>query len=189
MKTRSIHLRDLFKAPTAVTASSFGLVCDGSRKIDTTAGKLKIFIGRSGDVVDGYVARKFNMSSDAGAIADATSDKLGMAVIAAAAWKHDIVPKPVIAVMTARNVFNAGVSLYNGLNDPDKRSIRPPKSGKYAMAADNLSFGAFMLADELEQGSTNYRVARGIGYVAAGAGVIFGCVAAKRYLENDFDTV
>lgn len=189
MRTRSVHLHDLLQAPTAISVGSLELVREGSRDIDTTAGKIKIVLGRVGDLADGYVARRFDMSSDAGAIVDATCDKVGMAMIGAAAWEHAIVPKPVIATILARNVFNSAITLYNGLNDPCKRSIRPPKSGKYAMAADNIAFGAFMLADELEQGSANYRVARNVGYVATVAGLTFGLVAAKHYVQNDFDIV
>lgn len=189
MKTRSIHPADLLQVPTAISIASLELVREGCRDIDTPSGKVKIALGRTGDLLDGYVARRFNMSSDAGAIADATCDKVGMAMVGAAAWQHNIVPKSIIATMVARNIFNTGMTFHNGLNDPDKRAIRPPKSGKYAMAADNLAFGAFMLADELEQGSTSYRVARGVGYAAAAAGLAFGVIAAKHYAQSDFDTV
>lgn len=188
MKERDIQLADLLQLPTAITVGSFALVCDGSRKIDTTAGKLEIAAGRLGDIADGLVARKLDMSSDAGAVADAVCDKLGMAAIGTAMWQREIAPRPLLAAMAARNLVNAGATLYNGIRDTEKRAIRPPKSGKYAMAADNLSLGAFLLADELQQGSTAYKCARGLGYAAAAVGLVCGIDATRRYLRGDFDT-
>ena len=185
--TRQINAQDLLQAPTAITAASFAMVLDGSRKIDTPEGKAEAIIGRIGDIVDGYVARKFDMTSDAGAIADVTADKLGMLAIAIGAWRHDIVPKPILAAMAAKHVTNAAATLYNGLTDEKKRSIRPPKSGKYSMAADTVSLGAFMLADELEPHSPGYRIARRIGYTAFAAGMAFGTVSTRHYVKGEFD--
>lgn len=185
--TRDIRAKDLLQAPTAITAVSFGAVVEGSRRLDTREGKIQVIAGRIGDVVDGFVARKFDMSSDAGAIADVTADKLGMLAIATGAWKHDIVPRPILVAMAAKHITNAGATLYNGLTDDKKRSIRPPKSGKYSMAADTLSLGAFMLADELDPESSAYHVARGIGYTAFVAGMVFGAVSTRHYLKNEFD--
>lgn len=186
MKERDLNPTDLLQLPTAITLGSFALVCDGSRKIDTRAGKWEVAIGRLGDVVDGFVARKFNMSSDAGALADAACDKFGMAAIGTALWQHEIAPRPLLAIMATRNVVNAGATFYNGLRDTQKRAIRTPKTGKYSMAADNISLGAFMLANELQEGSTGYKFARGLGYAAATAGLIWGIDATKRYVTGDF---
>ncbi len=186
--TRSIRAKDLLQAPTAITAASFGLVIDGARQLDTPRGKVDVALGRTGDVIDGAVARRFDMTSDAGAIADVTADKAGMLAIAIGAWQHDIVPKPVLAIMAAKHLTNAVATLYNGLNDPEKRAIRPPKSGKYSMAADNLAIGAFMYASEQDPSTTRYRVARGIGYAATGVGLAFGAVSTRHYLKGEFDT-
>lgn len=185
--TRNIRAKDLLKLPTAITAASFAMVLDGSRQLDTRGGKTKVLIGRAGDVVDGFVARTFDISSDAGAIADVTADKLGMLAIALGALKHDIVPKPVLAAMAVKHTTNAAATLYNSLTDEKKRSIRPPISGKYGMAADTISLGAFMAADELEPGSPSYRIARGIGYAAFAAGMVFGAVSTRHYLKGEFD--
>ncbi len=173
--------------PTAITAGSFALVLDGSRKLDTTEGKLEVSIGRIGDVVDGFVARTLDQSSDAGAIADVTCDKLGMLAIGAGMWRHDIAPRPLLAMMATKHTVNAAATLYNGLTDEKRRSIRPPKSGKLSMAADNLSLGAFLLADELQPGTRSYEITRGIGYVAAAAGLALGAISTRHYLRGEFD--
>ena len=187
--TRNLRAKDLLKPPTAITAASFAMVLHGSQHLDTKTGKAEVVIGRIGDVVDGMVARKFEMSTDAGALADVTADKLGMLAIALSTAKHDIVPKPILTAMAIKHITNATATIYNGLTDKKQRSIRPPKSGKYGMAADTISLGAFMLADELEPGSPKYRLARGLGYAAFAAGMVFGAISTRRYLKGDFDEI
>lgn len=187
MTERHIDPRDLLQLPTAITAASFALVVDGSTRLDTRRGKAEVFAGRAGDVLDGIVARKLDMSSDAGAIADAACDKLGMLAIGISAWQRDIVPKPILAAMAAKHAVNSAATLYNGLRDEQRRSIRPPKSGKLGMVADNISIGAFIIAGELEQGSRGKRIALALGYTAAAAGLAFGAVAAHHYLRGEFD--
>ena len=71
-----------------------------------------IAAGRFGDVVDGFVARKLDMSSDAGAIADVVADKLGMLAISVGMWRHDIAPKPVLVGSGA---------MFGGASSADKR--------------------------------------------------------------------
>lgn len=85
-KEKVMNYRDLFTVSTAVTASSLGLVLNGCRSIDTIAGVNQIMLGRCGDLLDGYLARLLNQTSDMGAFADTAADKIGMAAIIAAAW-------------------------------------------------------------------------------------------------------
>ncbi len=160
---------------------------DGSRQLDTTKGKLEVAIGRFGDVVDGFAARKLHQSSDAGAIADAASDKAGMAMILGGMWHHDIAPKPILASMAVRHAINAGATLYHGFHDDDKRAMRPPKTGKYAMAADNVALLAFAAADECDKNSKEYRAMRKVGWIAAGAGLLLGIPTAIGYIRGNFD--
>lgn len=143
MATRDIHIRDLAKAPSIITATSFATVLHGVSRLDTAQGKCEVMLGRAGDLVDGYVARKFDCSSDAGAIADVTADKLGMLAIARGAWKTELVPKQILLAMGAKHLINAAATTYNGLRDEEQRSIRPPRSGKLSMFADNIAIGAF----------------------------------------------
>ncbi len=188
MKRRNIRAKDLLQLPSAITAGSFALVVDGSRKLDTPEGKAEVIVGRLGDVVDGAVARKLDMSSDAGAMLDVLCDKLGMAAIGVGAWRHDIVPKPILLAMAARHGISAAATLYAGLHDEKKRAIRPPLSGKLGMAADTAALSAFMLASELAPDSRRRRIATGVGHVAAAAGLIFGTVATVHYIKGEFAT-
>lgn len=187
MSQRSVHVRDLAKAPTAITAASFASVIYGARHIETTKGKLAVGIGRFGDLVDGFVARRFDQSTDAGAIADVTSDKLGMAAICAALWHKDVAPKPVILNIVARNIINSCATVHHGVTDTEHESIRPPKSGKYAMAADNLAIASYLTADALRKNPKTERAFRLIGHTAAAAGFIIGTHATTRYVKGDFD--
>ncbi len=184
---RNVDGKDLLNIPTVVTVSSFGLVLKSAQKIDTTEGKIGVVIGRLGDVVDGYLARKLDMTSDAGAIADATADKLGLVAIGKSLWDKEIVPKPILATLAVKHSINALATIYNGLNDEDKRSIRPPKSGKISMALDNLSLFSFMLADEFEDCPKTHKIASNLGYIAFSASIVFGIDATSRYLKSDFD--
>ena len=115
--TRNLRAKDLLKPPTAITAASFAMVLHGSQHLDTKTGKAEVIIGRIGDVVDGMVARKFEMSTDAGALADVTADKLGMLAIALGTAKHDIVPKPILTAMAIKHITNATATIYNGLTE------------------------------------------------------------------------
>ncbi|NCU38059.1 CDP-alcohol phosphatidyltransferase family protein [Candidatus Saccharibacteria bacterium] len=187
--TREIRPKDLLKLPSLITAVSLGAVCLGAEHIDTPTGKAIAAIGRAGDLVDGYIARKFDMTSDAGAIADVTADKLGMLRLGAAMWQHDITPKPVLATMALRHAISAGATLYNGISDEQKRSIRPPRVGKISMGADSLSFCAFGVADELQKGSSAHKIAYGLGWTAAIIGAGTGAVALKHYWRGEFNVV
>ena len=186
MTERNIRPKDLLQPPTAITAASLALVLDGSRKLDTPAGKLEVVAGRMGDLVDGFVARKFDMSSDAGAIADVLADKIGMGAIGVSAWQRELVPKPVLVGMAIRHLTSASATLYNGLRDPARRAIRPPKSGKFGMAADTLSVASFMLAHELEEDTRARAIVEALGYTAAVAGLVFGAIATRHYIRGEF---
>ena len=184
---REVRFKDLFNAPTAITAASLIGVLEGAEHIDTRRGKILIALGRVGDVVDGYMARLLGQSSDAGAIVDVVADKAGMWAIGKAMWQHDTAPKPVLAGMAIKHSISAAATLYHGLGDSEERAIRPPKSGKLSMAADNISLISFALADELNPDSHGYRVARGLGWVAAAGGLILGADSINRYIHNEFD--
>jgi phosphatidylglycerophosphate synthase len=115
--TRHINPHDFLKPPTAITAVSLAGVLTGAAHLDTRRGKFLAAVSRLGDLADGYVARRYDMSSDAGALADVVSDKLGMLAIGIGMWKHDIAPKPVLITMAAKHSLNAVATLYNGLGD------------------------------------------------------------------------
>lgn len=146
---RSLEYRDLFQLPTAISATGLALVAQGCRAITTLEGVNRIAAGRGLDLVDGIAARALNQESDAGALADATCDKVGMALIAASALRHNAVPRHVIGSMFASNLTSTGLSAAAAIRHP-KESYRPTKTGKHCMAAFNLGIISHLYANALE---------------------------------------
>lgn len=147
---RSFEYRDLFQLPTAISATGLALVAKGCRTIDTVEGVNYIAAGRGLDLVDGAVARALEQESDAGALADATFDKLGMSLIAASAIRQKAVPPYALGSMFASNLMSAGLFSVAAVRHPHE-SYRPTKTGKHCMAAFNLGILAHLYANALER--------------------------------------
>ena len=183
---RALHLQDLLTIPTVVTIGGLALVLDGCREIDTIGGVTKVAIGRGADLVDGFLARRLNQTSDAGALADVFADKVGMSAILAAAWHKDAVPKPVLATIAAKHATNATLTTLAGIRHPHA-SYRPTKTGKLGMFADNAALFGYLYGHAYE----NERPDLGIhpycyelGRAGFAAGVSMGIVTAAEYFER-----
>jgi phosphatidylglycerophosphate synthase len=85
MNSPEYHLGDLASIPNLVSGTGLALVMDGCSDISTISGVRKIATGRGFDLLDGWLARTLEQSSDTGAAIDASIDRLGMATIPAAA--------------------------------------------------------------------------------------------------------
>ena len=170
---KDFRLRDLMLPPTLVTAAGLALVLDGCRDIDTMSGVNKIVAGRvGGDLLDGGLARLLNMTTDAGAFADTAADKLGMLAIASAAWRKEAIPKHVISTVIAKHTISVGLTAAMAIRHPDA-SFRPSRTGKYAMAADNVAFIGLLYGNALERELPELNLhegARNIGRIAVSAG-------------------
>lgn len=46
----------------------------------------------------------------------------------------------------------------------------------------------FLLADEMTPDSRAYHTTRALGYTATATGLIYGAIAAHRYIKGEFDT-
>ena len=143
--------QDLLLPPTLVTAAGLALVVDGCRTIDTVNGVNKIVAGRvGGDLLDGGLARLLDMTTDEGAFADTAADKLGMLAIAGAAWHKNAIPKQVISSVIAKHTISVGLTAAMAVRHPEA-SFRPSRTGKYAMASDNIAFMGFLYGNALER--------------------------------------
>lgn len=183
---RDLHARDLAKLPTLITAGSLALVLNGCRSIDTVKGVNQIVAGRTGDLLDGLVARVLDQSSDAGAIADTVADKAGMLAIAESAWRNEAIPKPILATIMGRQGLNAALTVAAGYRYP-KSSFRPTKSGKIGMAADNVAFIGYLYANALEREHPELNLhqgARHLGQAAFAASSAFGTAATGSYIRR-----
>lgn len=188
---KDLQAKDLLKVPTLITLGSFGLVLNGCRHIETINGVNQIVVGRTGDLLDGLVARLLDQSSDAGALADTAADKFGMLAIAAAAWRKDAIPRPVLATVIGKQGLTAGLTAITAARHPDA-SFRPTKTGKYAMAADNAAFIGFAYANaikndrpelvDLQQG------AQILGRTAFALGSALSVPTTYEYARRAFDT-
>lgn len=126
-----------------VTIGSLALVLNGCREIDTVRGVNKIVAGRTGDLLDGYLARLLDQSSDMGALIDTSADKLGMTAIIGAAWHKNAMPKVPLSVIAGKQVMNVGLTALTAHNHPHK-GFRPTMTGKYAIAADNAALIGYL---------------------------------------------
>lgn len=90
-------LEQFLTVPNAVSAASFAAVWDGANKMGTLEGLSKMASGRFGDLVDGFLARALNQSSQFGAGLDAALDKIGVAKIIHEAWKREAAPRDQLA--------------------------------------------------------------------------------------------
>jgi phosphatidylglycerophosphate synthase len=187
MNSAAYRLEDVASIPNLVSGAGLALVADGCTEIKTVEGVSKIAAGRGLDLLDGWVARKLDQSSDVGAAVDACADKLGMATILAAAWHENAVPRPVLRAIAARQVLNAGATALAGIRHPGY-SYRTPQSGKYSMFADNVAIFSYLYSNAIEREYPEHdrttRSLRHLGMTAFGAGTVFGAKALQTYVAR-----
>jgi hypothetical protein len=193
-REREYHPKDIFSVPNAISATGLGLVLYGARKFDTGkhthdahAVRTAIMMmagGRLLDLLDGKAARCLHQESDLGAAVDAVGDKCGMLAIGTAMARHNIIPKPVVGMIAAKNTVNAAATAYYGLGHTE--AIRTPKAGKLSMAADNVAVAAYMAEKCARKGSKMERVAHTVAVGSVALGAILGIAAAKDYLTGNY---
>lgn len=141
---------DLLKVPTLITAAGMKLVHNGSKDLSKIDNVKKVRNGRILDIVDGLIAREFDLESDAGALADVSADKLEQLVLAIAAWKQEALPKSLIAYLATKNIAHTLLTVVASMNHPGE-SFRTPKANKYAMFLENLGAGLLLEANAYER--------------------------------------
>lgn len=187
---RDLDLNKLSPAATAVSATGLGLVISGVTEINTLKGVVKVGLGRGLDGIDGSVARALNQESDAGAIVDASFDKAEIGIVSVAAWLKEAIPKPVIAIVAAKNLASAALTIVHNHNHPDE-SFRPTKWGKASIGADSIAYAAHLMANALEHDKperiVEQKIARTAGNIAIAASVVTGAVSLYQYYKRAFD--
>jgi phosphatidylglycerophosphate synthase len=183
---RNLQYQDLFQIPTAISASGLALVAKGCRHIDTLEGVNYIAAGRGLDLVDGMVARAFDQESDAGALADATCDKLGMTFIATQALRKNAVPTYALASMFASNLTSTSLTLAASVRHPHQ-TYRPTKTGKYSMAAFNVGILSYLYANALEKNHKDldlHSQFQKLGHTATTAGIALAIPSNAEYASR-----
>ncbi|MDO4781424.1 MAG: CDP-alcohol phosphatidyltransferase family protein [Candidatus Saccharibacteria bacterium] len=123
--------------PNIVSAVSGIATWKGAEKLGTLEGLLMIVAGRTGDVIDGKLARWLNQSSQFGAAFDASIDKIVVGKLLYEAWRAEAVPRKQLALILGTQALNTTLTTIAFFRDPHQR-LRPTKTGKYTMAAQNL---------------------------------------------------
>lgn len=187
---RNLHAKDLLTAASAITATGGTLGIVGGLHLDTLWGYILFTAARGSDNLDGAVARALDQVSDAGALFDTIMDKSGVAAAAVTSWKKELVPRPVIAAITARSLASVGLTLLMARNHPNE-SFRPTDAGKATMAAESVAFLAFAgakLAETKKPESIKLqKIARGIGYAAFATILTAGTVSIAQYAKRAFE--
>jgi phosphatidylglycerophosphate synthase len=186
LSEKSFDYRDLFLVPSLTSLSGLALVIHGSRRIDSLQGVNEIAAGRGFDLFDGFLARALDQETDLGSYIDAFSDKAALAIIVAAAWKSDIVPKHILRTTAASNMANAALTTVAAIRHPEKR-YRPSAAGKHTMALFNASIISHAYASALESEYPDAHLdapLRTIGnltfYAASGHAALAAAQYAKR---------
>jgi phosphatidylglycerophosphate synthase len=176
---------DILTPANAISAAGFALTAFGAAHLGTPLGLAEVGVGRTLDLVDGPVARRTG-TSEFGVAVDATLDKLGVGVVMVEAWQQDIMPKSVLVAIAAHNAINAVASVVAAWRHPSE-PMAPSRSGKYAMAAENVALGGYVLANVLEGNEQVSNLLSGIGAIATLAGVgVLGTHATYGYLRRAF---
>ena len=189
LRDKVMDYQDLLKVPTLVTAGSLALVLSGCRSIDTVAGVNKIVAGRTGDLLDGFLARSLNQSSDMGALADTAADKAGMLAIGASAWHKDVVPHSVLATIGAKHAATTGLTAAYAYKFPT-RTFRPNQAGKLAMGMDNLALFGYLYGSAFENEYPELELHdtfRNVGRSAFIAGSVLSVPATLSYATRIFN--
>lgn len=143
-------LEQFLTIPNIVSTVSAASVWDGAEKMGTIEGLAKITGGRAGDLLDGFLARSLNQSSQLGASIDAAFDKIGVAKITYEAWKRRAVPREQLAVLSTTQLLNFGVTALAAWKRPNVK-WRPELSGKIGMALNNISIISHIAGYTAEQ--------------------------------------
>jgi phosphatidylglycerophosphate synthase len=162
----------------------------GATHLDTIKGVFAFLFARIGDKGDGWLARKMNQESDAGAIYDTVVDKVGIGLASFYGWKKEVIPRPAIAFIGAKSLASVALTAIMAHNHPNE-SFRPTTAGKIAMGAESLTFIAYAGAKALEKEKPELilqrKIVQGIGAGAMAATVISSTIALKQYADRAFN--
>ena len=145
---KSMNARDLFLVPSAVSLSGLALVAHGTTHFDTLTGVNEVAAGRGMDLLDGFLARALEQETETGSCVDVIADKAAVSIMAAAAWKYDIVPRHILTTAAVSNITNASLSTAATLRHPEAK-FRPSTAGKHSMALFNASILSHAYASAL----------------------------------------
>lgn len=140
-----ITRQTILTVPNAVSVAGFVLVIIGSTRLDSWLGFGLVAVGRLMDLVDGKLARSTHHASRFGAALDATLDKFAGLAIIIALWHYGMAPVWALLAIVLQNIAN-GIATALAQRAHPGHSLVPSRSGKYAMAVQNLAMTAFVVS-------------------------------------------
>lgn len=136
-------------------------------------GGLLIIIGRSLDLLDGWLAELTRTKSPLGEIMDASADKIGTFGAVIVLFVIEVVPAWVLLALLLPHVVITGISLLARFR---RRSLHPSRAGKISMALLWVVIFGFLALNVYENGLL------GMGVYAAA----FVTVALTLYVAVDY---
>lgn len=187
---RNFRLKDLRTYASAVTTANLGASLYGASHIDTIKGAVIFSLARLGDKGDGWLARLMNQESDAGAFYDTLVDKVGIGAAVFNAWKKEVVPRPAIGIVAARNIASVALTGIMARNHPNE-SFRPTLAGKIAMGAESAVFIGYAMANALEKEYPELiktrLITQGVGHAALATTIAAGSISIGQYAKRAFE--
>jgi phosphatidylglycerophosphate synthase len=180
--------RDVATVPNLVSVAGLLLTVHGARRLHTPAGIAEVAVCRLLDLVDGYLARALDQSSQFGAGLDAVLDKAGVTAVGLELWRGCAPSRPALLAIAGQNAVNLVSTVITGVYDHGSQ-LQPTAEGKLAMAAQNAAMAAYAMSG-LFAGSSRRR--RALLWAAHGATVIgigYGLPASGQYVRRARHTV
>jgi cardiolipin synthase len=111
----SLRNDQIFNLPNILTMSRIGLtpvigMCIAQESLEL--GITLLGIAAFTDLLDGWIARRYNMKTPLGSLLDPAADKILMTTLAVSLAKAGSLPVPLAGLIVSRDVFLVGQTLY-----------------------------------------------------------------------------
>jgi cardiolipin synthase len=184
VQVRRLRVREIATVPNLVSVAGLLLTVHGARRLHTPAGIAEVAVGRLLDLVDGYLARALDQSSQFGAGLDAVLDKAGVTAVGLQLWRGCAPSRPALLAIAGQHAVNLVSTVITGVYDRGSQ-LQPTAEGKLAMAAQNAAMAAYAVSGLFAGSSCRRR--RALLWAAHGATVIgigYGLPASGQYVRR-----
>jgi phosphatidylglycerophosphate synthase len=176
--------RDIATVPNLVSVAGLLLTVHGARRLHTPTGIAEVAVGRLLDLVDGYLARALDQSSQFGAGLDAMFDKAGVTAVGWQLWRRCAASRPALLAIAGQNTVNLVSTVITGVYDRGP-GLQPAAEGKNAMAAQNAAMAAYAVSGLYVDSARRTRdVLLWIGHGATVIGIGYGLPASGQYIRR-----
>ncbi|MGH3537962.1 MAG: CDP-alcohol phosphatidyltransferase family protein [Pseudonocardiaceae bacterium] len=177
--------REIVTVPNLVSVAGLILTVHGARRLHTPAGIAEVTVGRLLDLVDGYLARALDQSSQFGAGLDAMFDKAGVTAVGMQLWRRCAPSRPALLAIAGQNAVNLVSTVITGVYDRGPAGLLPAAEGKRAMAAQNAAMAAYAVSGLFAGSSRRTRHALlWVGHGATVIGIGYGLPASGQYIRR-----